>query len=713
MPQNSRQQVTYGKSPLNRLQPYLLDVNVASRSSQSQINTPNDISCAQSPSAPAKSSPLPKQLSNSLSSQGEDGCSTLQRKRRKVVRDEAIRDHSRNQMIANAPATETVEDLLKCDNKNLLSKISGHDRDRDGGDTSRFPQLGDTPEVRPHNQVVSSRWRSARRQEPASRARDAVDTRSMDDHLETSQKSDSAFTRTRLVDSLRAPDERSRPLTLQSDGMLEFAQISPTGSASKSRMPTHPDSDGKSRSQGGQSTPIPSMLRSSKVTYSRQRSFLNDSFGLSSPEAQGMGSSFDIEPEKKSDGVIASHIASEDDEGGSNKPVRSIHELRQAGDNTRFREIVETIFEDIENIYNTASGRCCSLVDLCGKLMNTHFAHRFCEHGFDGRLVNSTLNSLDIVSASLALSAYKLIISGGQASQIFFESVWTRIADIPLSLLSTEEDLLVLARESSLGLSKSTHTMIRGIRPQLLSVLDLPSPCLSPCILALECAKSSLSNFRENGHTVRPMPSSLLEALIDLLVVKVPADLNFFSLPRDQLHLLELLFSIIENYTIISAPFDYEQSQYFKRLSQLHGLITTEAREQSRQVMISYIRVILNLTNKGPTLCDNFAIPELVSSLVRIFSTESREISSDLYVKGDSALNVVILALGALINLAEKAEQSISILVLSDDCTAPLLQELLEQFSSGVRSMDQVRRYRDSSYYILTLYRHIPCPKRM
>jgi hypothetical protein len=35
-----------------------------------------------------------------------------------------------------------------------------------------------------------------------------------------------------------------------------------------------------------------------------------------------------------------------DDEEIESRPVRSIHELRQAGDNARFRESVEVIFED-------------------------------------------------------------------------------------------------------------------------------------------------------------------------------------------------------------------------------------------------------------------------------------------------------------------------------------------------------------------------------
>ncbi|KAL4868470.1 wings apart-like protein regulation of heterochromatin-domain-containing protein [Aspergillus spectabilis] len=698
MPQNKKRPVTYGKSPLNRLEPYVPGLDTSTKTSRSR--TPRKDSSAAIAALPPVSSvrlaqprsPKNPEQACSSPSQAEDENSAMQRKRRKLSPEETSHDYSGNKLNLHAAVGGNPVDLDLHDNRDIPSNVSC----RNGSETLQFSPSMNASEAKSVNRVQSSYGRSARRQKPISQPRDH-DHRNLGDPHGTARTDESASTRKRLIDSLGiAVGESRKALNPESDDapasahpfpgdILDQTASSPTHGLSPRRL-----SESKmrhvERSQRILASPIPRvMLRSPGVTYSRQRSFLNESIGLTDHEPNRMENAHSFETGRD---VLASRLVSEDDDNSDSKPVRSIHELRQAGDNARFREVVDSIFEDMEDTCNSTSERCRSLAELCGKLLDFEFAYRFSEQGFDERLVNCFSNSFDVVSASLALSAYKLILNGGHASRVFSESLWARILDLPSSLLDTEDDLLTLARESYLGLSKAAQASIRAVRSHLHLAMDSSWPCLSPRLLALACTQSSLLVLRERGHAIRPISPAFLDKLVDLMVVNTPKDLDG-PLSGDRFQFLDLVFSILENSSVISESFDSDHCRCFRRLSQLYRLLSLDHQGHNRQIRLAYIRVILNLTNKELTLCDSFAIPELLSGLVRIVTRESCEISKCSHDNENSALTAVILALGTLINLAEKTELSRAILLHSNGRTGPFLHQLLEQFSCSVNSMDQ------------------------
>jgi hypothetical protein len=414
---------------------------------------------------------------------------------------------------------------------------------------------------------------------------------------------------------------------------------------------------------------------------------LNDLIGATDSEPPGVSNEARLNPDREAHGLLASHVPPEDEDSNNNKAVRSIHELRQAGDNARFREIVDSIFEDIEDQYNSLSGRCCSIADLCHKLHNAVFAHRFSEQGFDERLVNCIAISPNIIWLSLAFSAFRLIVVGGRASRVFAESLWASILDHSPILLDSEDDLLILARDPSQGLSKTAQTAVRGLRPHLLPATLSQSAPMSPRLLVLECIKSALKLLRDNGHSVRHAPITFLNTLLDLLSTNVPDDAE----RTGHSHLSELIFSVLENYSIVTGSFDDDHCKCLRRLSQLRGLFILAPRHLMRPTMMSYVRVILNLTNKEPALCESFALPELVSGLVEIVIRECSNVVKDPAPNENDALNAVILALGTLINLAEKTDKARVMLVQSKNLAVSPLQQLLKQFSGSASSLDHVR----------------------
>ncbi|KAL5041116.1 hypothetical protein BDW71DRAFT_192349 [Aspergillus fruticulosus] len=676
MSADRKRPVTYGKSPLNRLNPHLRGLgNNPTRLSTSRIS-PIDGSTASSPPEssvrPFQHSPPPKNSTSSSPGKREDERSVMQRKRRRLIIEETRGDRTRSQINAQAPV-----DISQCGNEDIPPEISHCD-----------------------NQPSSSYWCSARLQKHTSQPREHEHGSKGEDALSASQKDDRTYTRKRLIDSLGTTGKDGTVTVPISDDVSESSHLSQVDVADGTESAsTYPGSTRKSVRSGCRdpgrfhedvTAPVPSIFRFSGVTYSRQRSFLNDSLSLSDSEPHGTGSSYQFISKKDRRSAHATRIPPAEDDTHDTKFVRSIHELRQAGDNARFREVVDSLFEDIEDAHTSSSGRCCALAELCAKLLDPEFGYRFSEQGFDERLVNCTPNGLDIVSASLALSAYKLIISGGHASRVFSEAIWTKILELSPRLLDMEDDLSALAREPSIGLSRTAQASVRGIRSQLLPAIGASSPCLSPRLLAIECTKSCLKVLRQSGHAIRPIPASLLNRLVDLMIARASGNMNGPPSTNQTVY-LQALFSILENYSVISGPFDREHCLCFQRLSQFHSLLCLDHHDRTRQISMSYIRVILNLTNKEPTLCVSFASRELVSGLARIIAREFRNVSRNSTDQEGSALNEVILALGTLINLSEKTEQSRAILVHSDGSAVSFFHQLLEQFSSSVIAMDQVR----------------------
>ncbi|KAL4942830.1 hypothetical protein BDV06DRAFT_191163 [Aspergillus oleicola] len=707
MPPNRKRPVTYGKSPLNRLQPHAPAPESPTGPSTTRISPVERLAAAVAPSPKSSVRPLrpscpaenPPGTSPSQP-EGESERKSMQRKRRKLSPEEPSRNHIRSQKKSTQG---TNSDGDPCYSKATLSSIHPyhHDPDQKRSGTPRSSRSGTSSEndLKAATPTRSQYWRPIRRQKPTSQSQDYGRTPKIES-VSTPKKHGLVSTRKRLVDLLGTTDEDNDVHTTALDDASGSAHISNSVDDDELRstltrresLQIMPESGMHSHdhNRGDSSVSIPPILRSSGVTYSRQRSYLNDSTSLIDREPHGVRRPYGLETERAPRPIGFSCLLSEEDEIDTSKPVRSIHELRQAGDNARFREVVDSMFEDFESPYSSRSERCCGLAELCEKLLNSQFAHRFSEQGFDERLVNCTSDSLDIASAFLALSAYKLILCGGHASRPFFESSWARILEISPPLLDIEDDLLVLMRDSSMGLSKTAQASMRGLRSHLPSFTGSESPCLSPQLLALECMKSSLIVLRDSGHIIRPMPLSLLRRLVNLMEVLASSDLHESS-PADDFHLLDLVFSILENYSVISEFFDNDHFQCFQRLSQLHDLLTLDYRDSNRGMSLSYIRVVLNLTNREPTLCDNFAVPAIVSNLARIVIRGPSENSRDVIDKESGSLDEVILALGALINLSENTRRSRDILIESDGHAAPFLRQLLEQFSARVTSIDQVR----------------------
>ncbi|KAJ5888880.1 hypothetical protein N7495_008921 [Penicillium taxi] len=435
-------------------------------------------------------------------------------------------------------------------------------------------------------------------------------------------------------------------------------------------------------------------LRSSKVTYARQRSFLDDLFledalsGRASSAALELNDPFSQPPEAMS-AFPRARLFSREDENNDYGSVRSIHELRQAGGNARYRGAVESIFEDIEDQHISISGRCNAFIQLCGKLLDPKLASQFVECNFDKRLVDCLSKDFDIVSATLAFSALSLSFIGRSLPYILATVAWPKLLDVSAVMLDTHDDISAVIRAQGSKISKHVQTSVQNIALQILTALshDTPVSTLSPCLIALHCLGATVASFQGKGERPSGLPLPLLEQLIDLLL---PGKLYMGGNSEISLggsHVFILGLSILEAHTTSGGLLQQNHLSILSSLPGLHGLLRVKINESepnSQLIQTLYIRIILNVTNSNPLLCDKFATPKILEELAEIVMTNFGDLTENS--QGSKSLDTVILALGALINLTEQSEAIRSVFINSINTRGSLLDRLLPLFLGHVHS---------------------------
>jgi hypothetical protein len=502
--------------------------------------------------------------------------------------------------------------------------------------------------------------------------------------------------RRRLVDAL-GTRERSLDRT-SSNGFTDSQLSSPVASQSPIR-PRDTGAESLSNSQREllaqepTTAPSPHFL-GGKVTYARQRSFLDD-LNLSGDISAGVEGDSLFSPKGLTEALPRARLYEINDATNDDGAVRSIHELRQAGGNARYRSAIESIFEDIEDAQISVSGRCGALAQICGKLLDPKQARQFVECGFDKRIVDCLSRDLDLVSATLAFSVFGLSCAGRSLPYIIATAAWPKLLETVPLLLAVQKDVTAMACDRENNLSKVAQGIVQDIAPQIKSKLFVDDDDLefSPCLLALFCLRVTISAFQEKGETPSGLSTELLRQLVDLLLSECsPESKQPIGRGRSQVLVLGLV--LLETHTTSSSLLRDEHCDALKSLPALHSLLQVpdNSDEAGQELQNLYIRVILNVTNSSADLCDHYATSPMIEALAEIVMSKFNDLNGDTpsQSEGISSLDTVILTLGALINLTEQSEKSRVMFLNTSRGSESILDQLVHLFLEHVESIAQV-----------------------
>ncbi|OJD23763.1 hypothetical protein ACJ73_04881 [Blastomyces percursus] len=521
--------------------------------------------------------------------------------------------------------------------------------------------------------------------------------------------------RRRIVDALSTmPRGRSESPLVELLGVVSRASSEiPTESSgnSTSSMSQFPTVSHGIQTGDVPDSPVPlsqSQGAGPKATYARQRSFLSaenvtadlieetqiqasfvQRYGGRSSAGRGVSNSVS----SKAARPFATRGTGDDDDGdSSNGVVRNIYELRRAGENARFEGIIDAIFEDIEDPNSSASRRYSGIIQLCTKLMDHHFTRRFLAHGLEKRLAKRARGLSDAIYSYLIVCAYGIILSAGPLSSIVLHTCSTQVFKIIPKMITNTFDIVGISKFGPTRTSKAVQGSLRDFCDQLAQSKIWPNVKpnkRSPQILALRCIEMAVRRARESGDAMEYLSNDVLSLLVDLLLQHSVLPEQIQDAKTDDVLILELTFSVLESYTVALNSLEPSQEKILKRLSRLGPLLRQLSRYSEpscRQIQLLEIRLILNLTNNNPSLCEDFSTPELIRALMAIvlsnFGLVSEDFGSD---KRDSLLDAVILALGTVINLTEWNETARHLILQTRSGTTAttFLDRLLQLFMDG------------------------------
>ncbi|KAK2799072.1 hypothetical protein FQN51_007179 [Onygenales sp. PD_10] len=645
----------------------------------------------------------------------------------------------------NAEKARDIEIVIRTPTKqhrgNLENRYKGADTESEDKDTptirpnnsSTSPPVGHIVSKNPH--LLSSRSsnltaRTKPTQKPAWTTKPASDDllpktpptnhkeTQAADYRDTSGAANATPSRKRIVDALSSKSSKRRqhsPISSSASDISDdfvYSQSSseehttPLGNliSAHSGLPSALHGT-KGDAQSGSPDRIQhSQTGSLKNTYSRQRSFLTEGNIADALETQPQPASVPKHAVNNGTATLLNTKSTcprppghDDDDNAGNGSVRNIYELRRAGGNARFEGLVETLFEDIEDPTASISRRRSGLIELCSNLTEHQFARRFLTNALEKRLEKCTRCLTDTISMYLISCAYGLLLSSGPMSSISLHTCSREVLRLIPSLIPEKSDIHDISKSRSSKMTRSGQSSLRDLCDKLAQSKIWPEgnpPKSSPQILGLKCLEMSVRRVRESGDAVQSIPDSTLAQLVDLLLQHsiIPKDRDLNSL---DFFIIELVFSILESYTVVLGSLNQNQEEIVKKLAQLGPLLSRLSRYPEtcgRQIQLLEIRLILNLTNNNPSLCEGFSTPEIIGALMTIilpgFELVSEDFSSE---KKDSLLDTVILALGALINLTEWNATARRLILKTRNDSATFLDNLLRLFQEKWETTSEVR----------------------
>jgi hypothetical protein len=203
--------------------------------------------------------------------------------------------------------------------------------------------------------------------------------------------------------------------------------------------------------------------------------------------------------------------------------------------------------------------------------------------------------------------------------------------------------------------------------------------------MALRCLELTIRKIHERGEAVDRIPDGLLTQLIGLLL-KHSSNIRDFGRISIDFLMLESTFSILEAYSSLPGSLGNSHGNIIKPLAELSHLLSTLGRASEyrcKELRLLYIKLLLNITNNNSSLCEDFASPGLIQSIVEIVLSDFQMATEDIACDKKNTLDTVILSLGVLINLTEESKISRKVFSTLTLESRSLFSHLLRLFSVG------------------------------
>jgi hypothetical protein len=478
-------------------------------------------------------------------------------------------------------------------------------------------------------------------------------------------------------------------------------------------IPSNVDID-MSRSQSLVPEPNPAALASGsqgsqtagpRFTYSRQRSMLAEedlmqqlALDMPSQPAQmppgkraRRGSIPTLQP-------LASFHEEEDDYEGKGAAIRSVHELRQAGANSRFLDEIEDLLDRIGSPTDSqTSMRRSGLLDMASKMRDKSFARQFRSNGVEQRLFVHLGQETDIIAGYLIISLLITVLVEGSVPHIVPQLRRQGIARLLIRLLDGQGGIVSVAKERKSNVSKLGQKILlehHDYLRQLPMWEDLQPRTASPRTVALKCLELMVRQTREAGNDNDIFSKELTTKLFG--IVKAATDQSSWDLPKEQRAIdFYLALSALESHSIAARTVHDENiwiTEYLPIIADTLETALTKPVDDFGVLQSLILRLTLNVTNNNPKASDVFARAVMMSAMGKAilakFSTISRFLTEEDF---SVAFEHLILVLGVMINFAEWSSAARESLQSLQGRSSDPLDGMIQTFADNQERISEVR----------------------
>lgn len=498
--------------------------------------------------------------------------------------------------------------------------------------------------------------------------------------------------RKRLIDELAAQADDSSD---EDDDVVEISQPSrqtpepqDLPAFPSTPEPKIPKSFGRPESAKKRSGP--------KVTYSARRTLLaegssaggletvDEDAWLKEPLIPTGGSQFDMDDD-------------DDDEPFTKGAVRSIHELRQAGANSRFADEIEDLLARIGRPSGkTTSSRRNALVELSQKLSDKSFVRKFRDHNGDRSLFEQVGKETDIIAGYALVAILTTLLASTASTHIMSQLQGQGFSLLLKRLLAIPADIQPISKDRTSNLSRNGQQAMSKLKASLL-ILPIWEPTtpfmLSPRRLALKALELVVKHSGPvEGELFSP---EVTDQLFSLLADA--SEPESWKYPRtDESIDFHLALSLLESYSVQAMQTESKDRWTFKHLPIIADTLGTTLRRSTGrlgEVGLLVLKLTLNTANNNHDAATAFiekgTVHTLANALCDTFQTATAAIDdTDLF---NSHLESLLLMLGVMINFSEHDRNTGGALLSAQDENQAPLDRLIRLFLNHHAATSEVR----------------------
>ncbi|CBY01039.1 hypothetical protein IAQ61_011935 [Plenodomus lingam] len=418
-----------------------------------------------------------------------------------------------------------------------------------------------------------------------------------------------------------------------------------------------------------------------KLTYAKSRSYLEEA----NPEDALLilDDDLDFDTQTK-DGL------SGDDEGPASQ-VQATHVLKKKGQQNTFNDDVRMYIDDLP-ISSGNTVRRSAILELCSRMEDEAFSNQLLDSTLARSFFENINSNGEVIFDVVTAVVVTLILQASPTSVVLDQIYRAGVVSSLVSLATNDVEIMRLAKNRKTNLSLIAVESVKQFHCRLSTSSVWSEHGLdrfTPQVLALKALESLVVGLRRSGSAECPLDQDQVLILIEV-ASKTCARIEDGKVSVHDSQVLYLVVSILESVSGARQKPVLWSGKILGRLAEVMPVVF--GLEDASSTMLT-VKLCMNLTNNKPKACLPFSgekfVQPLVSGVTRNFARLRSELSQE---ERTTVLEMLILSLGALINLAEFSDQA----RLSVDDGQQMISTLVRIFVEGSERAAQAQSMEES-----------------